>query len=76
MEITFALFGKLHAQLQLLSLAFPAKMLVTLGVLAMLSQVFPRIYEGIAAKNIGADAAGGRLMADKNQQTENRPSEN
>jgi flagellar biosynthetic protein FliR len=53
-DITFALFGKLHAQLQLLSLAFPAKMLVTLGMLAMLTQVFPRIYEGIAAKSVSA----------------------
>jgi flagellar biosynthetic protein FliR len=53
-DITFALFGKLHAQLQLLSLAFPAKMLVTLSMLAMLSQVFPRIYEGIAAKSVSA----------------------
>jgi flagellar biosynthetic protein FliR len=53
-DITFALFGKLHAQLQLLSLAFPAKMLVTLGMLAMLSQVFPRVYEGIAAKSVSA----------------------
>ena len=53
-DITFALFGKLHAQLQLLSLAFPAKMLVTLGMLALLSQVFPRIYEGIAAKSVSA----------------------
>jgi flagellar biosynthetic protein FliR len=53
-DITFALFGKLHAQLQLLSLAFPAKMLVTLGMLAMLTQVFPRIYEGVAVKSVSA----------------------
>ena len=53
-DITFALFGKLNAQLQLLSLAFPAKMLATLGVLAMLSQVYPSVYEGIAAKGVAA----------------------
>ena len=53
-DITFALVGKLHAQLQLLSLAFPAKMLVALGVLALLSQVFPTVYEGIAAKGVSA----------------------
>jgi hypothetical protein len=29
-------------------------MLVTLGMLAMLSQVFPRVYEGIAAKSVSA----------------------
>lgn len=53
-DIAFALFGKLHAQLQLLSLAFPAKMLASLGMLALLSQVFPTIYEGIAAKGVTA----------------------
>jgi flagellar biosynthesis protein FliR len=53
-DITFALFGKLHSHLQLLSLAFPAKMLVTLGMLALLSQVFPSVYEGIAAQGVAA----------------------
>ena len=53
-DIAFALFGKLHAHLQLLSLAFPAKMLVTLGVLALLSAAFPRIYEGIAVQGVAA----------------------
>jgi flagellar biosynthetic protein FliR len=53
-DITFALFGKLHAQLQMLSLAFPAKMLVTLGVLALLCRTFPRVYEGIAAQGVSA----------------------
>ena len=53
-DIAFALFGKLHAQLQLLSLAFPAKMLATLGVLALLTAAFPRVYEGIAAQGVAA----------------------
>src|SRR5438094_108443 len=53
-DLTFALFGRLHAQLQLLSLAFPAKMLATLGMLALLSQVFPRAYEGVAARGVAA----------------------
>jgi flagellar biosynthetic protein FliR len=53
-DIAFALFGRLHAQLQLLSLAFPAKMLATLGMLALLSAAFPRIYEGIAAQGVTA----------------------
>ena len=53
-DIAFALFGKLHAQLQMLSLAFPAKMLATLGMLALLSAAFPRIYEGIAAQGVAA----------------------
>jgi flagellar biosynthetic protein FliR len=53
-DLTLALFGKLHSQLQLLSLAFPAKMLATLGMLALLSQAFPAVYEGIAAKGVAA----------------------
>ena len=53
-DIAFALFGKLHAQLQMLSLAFPAKMLVSLAMLALLSRAFPSVYEGIAAKGVSA----------------------
>jgi flagellar biosynthesis protein FliR len=53
-DIAFALFGKLHAQLQLLSLAFPAKMLATLAMLAMLSAAFPGVYEKIAAQGVMA----------------------
>jgi flagellar biosynthesis protein FliR len=53
-DIAFALFGKLHAQLQMLSLAFPAKMLATLGMLALLSRAFPSVYEGIAAQGVSA----------------------
>jgi flagellar biosynthetic protein FliR len=53
-DIAFALFGRLHAQLQMHSLAFPAKMLATLGMLAMLCRVFPSVYEGLAAKGVAA----------------------
>jgi len=53
-DLTFALFGRLHAQLQLLSLAFPAKMLATLGMLALLSQAFPRAYEALATRGVAA----------------------
>jgi flagellar biosynthetic protein FliR len=53
-DIAFALFGKLHGHLQMLLLAFPAKMLATLAVLALLTQAFPAIYEGIASKGVAA----------------------
>ena len=53
-DIAFALFGKLHAQLQMLSLAFPAKMLATLAMLALLCRAFPSVYEGIAAQGVAA----------------------
>jgi flagellar biosynthetic protein FliR len=53
-DIAFALFGRLHAQLQMNSLAFPAKMLATLGMLAVLCQIFPSVYEGLAAQGVAA----------------------
>ncbi|MFB3776037.1 MAG: flagellar biosynthetic protein FliR [Bryobacteraceae bacterium] len=42
-DIALALVGRLNAQLQLLTLAFPLKMLATLVVLAWLLPVFPRV---------------------------------
>ncbi len=42
-DVALALLGRVNAQLQLLSLAFPAKMLVTLLMLAWMSLLFPRI---------------------------------
>jgi len=42
-DVALALLGRLNAQLQLLSLAFPAKMLTALGVLATVVAVFPRV---------------------------------
>ncbi|MBZ5723575.1 MAG: flagellar biosynthetic protein FliR [Acidobacteriia bacterium] len=42
-DVALALLGRLNAQLQLLSLAFPAKMLVALLVLSWVSVIFPRV---------------------------------
>jgi len=42
-DVALALLGRLNAQLQLLSLAFPAKMLTALAVLALVASVIPRI---------------------------------
>lgn len=47
-DLALAVFGKLNAQLQLLSLAFPAKMLVALGVLGLGFPVWARVFEGLA----------------------------
>jgi flagellar biosynthetic protein FliR len=43
-DVALALMGRLNAQLQLLSLAFPAKMLVALLVLAWTAPLYPRIF--------------------------------
>jgi flagellar biosynthesis protein FliR len=43
-DVALALMGRLNAQLQLLSLAFPAKMLVALLVLAWTAPLYPRVF--------------------------------
>lgn len=42
-DVAVALLGRLNAQLQLMSLAFPAKMLVTLLMLGWVAWAFPRV---------------------------------
>ena len=42
-DIALALLGRLNQQLQLLSLAFPLKMLTALLVLSWMAAVFPRL---------------------------------
>jgi flagellar biosynthesis protein FliR len=44
-DLTLALLGRLSAQMQLLSLSFPLKMLAALLVLALLAPTLPRVYE-------------------------------
>ncbi|MCX6632569.1 MAG: flagellar biosynthetic protein FliR, partial [Candidatus Solibacter sp.] len=47
-DVALALLGRINAQLQLLSLAFPAKMLTTLILLSWVSAMFPRILREIS----------------------------
>jgi flagellar biosynthetic protein FliR len=42
-DISLALLGRLNSQLQLITLAFPIKMLVSVGLLAWLVLVFPQV---------------------------------
>ncbi len=42
-DVALALLGRLNQQLQLLSIAFPAKMLTALAVLGLVAALFPRI---------------------------------
>ena len=46
-DVALALLGRINAQLQLLTLAFPAKMLITLIMLSWLSATFPRVLREI-----------------------------
>lgn len=52
-DVAIALLGRLHAQLQLLILGFPVKMMAAIGVLAWISVVFPRIYGEFGGQALG-----------------------
>ncbi|HYV61500.1 MAG TPA: flagellar biosynthetic protein FliR [Bryobacteraceae bacterium] len=43
-DLSLALLARLNSQLQLITLAFPIKMLLTLGLLAWLLLVFPKVF--------------------------------
>jgi len=48
LDIAFAVLGRLHAQLQLLSLAFAVKMLVALAFLTSVLSFYPTVFEQTA----------------------------
>lgn len=48
LDLALALAGKVEQHLQLLSLAFPAKMMVGLAVIALLAPMVPRFFEASA----------------------------
>ncbi len=52
-DLALALLGRMQQQLQLLSLAFPVKMLAALGLLAALTPVVERMFDGAATRAIG-----------------------
>lgn len=47
-DVSLALLGRINAQLQLLSLAMPAKMLTALILLSLLAALFPRILREVS----------------------------
>jgi len=47
-DVALALLGRLNSQLQLLSLAFPAKMLTALLVLSWMAALFPRVMRELS----------------------------
>lgn len=48
-DISLALLARLNSQLQLITLAFPIKMLLSLGLLAWLLLVFPQVFAQASA---------------------------
>ncbi|HTW66150.1 MAG TPA: flagellar biosynthetic protein FliR [Bryobacteraceae bacterium] len=53
LDVAFAVLGRLHAQLQLLSLSFTIKMLVGLAFLASILVVYPGVFERSAERTFG-----------------------
>ncbi len=45
LDVAFAVLGRLHAQMQLLSLSFAIKMLVALAFLASILSLYPAVFE-------------------------------
>jgi len=48
-DVALALLGRINANLQMLTLAFPAKMLASMALLAALTAMLPSLYVGVAA---------------------------
>jgi flagellar biosynthetic protein FliR len=55
-DISLALLGRINAQLQLLSLTFPVKMLVSIATLAVLMAAMPVVFERSARETLTAIA--------------------
>ena len=53
-DVALALLGRLNAQLQLLSLAFPVKMLLALAVLSWIAVLFPRMLRDFSGLGFAA----------------------
>ncbi len=53
-DFALALLGRLNQQLQLLSLAFPLKMLLALAVLGWTAAIFPRALAELSGQALGA----------------------
>jgi len=54
LDIAFAVLGRLHAQMQLLTLAFAIKMLVAVAFLASIISVYPAAFEHVGERTFGA----------------------
>jgi flagellar biosynthesis protein FliR len=53
-DLALALLGRINSQLQLISLAFPIKMLTALALFAAVAGLFPHVYRGYADRLLEA----------------------
>ena len=71
-EISLALLARLNAQLHLITLSFPIKMLLSLVLLAWLVSIFPKVFmqsagPGAASRARAAFLLRSRRMADSSK---------
>ncbi len=59
-DLTLGFLGRVNAQLQLLTLAFPVKIMAALGLFAVLAPVYARVYQEFAQH--GLEVAGRILL--------------
>jgi hypothetical protein len=71
-DISLALLGRVNAQLQLLTIAFPIKMMLALTIFGWILVLLPTIMRNDmgAALTRGERTAGSLAMAEKDQKTE------
>lgn len=58
-DLTLGFLGRVNAQLQLLTLAFPVKIIAALGLFAALAPVYARVYEQLARHTL---ETAGRIL--------------
>ncbi len=51
-DVALALLGRMQQQLQLLTLAFPVKMLAAVALLAIMAPMIPRLFSGVAERTL------------------------
>jgi flagellar biosynthetic protein FliR len=54
LDIAMALLGRMQQQLQLLSLAFPIKMLAAVAILAVMAPMLPRLFHSSSERTVTA----------------------
>ncbi len=58
-DLTLAFLGRVNSQLQLLTLSFPVKIMAALGLLAVLTPVYARVYSSFAQHSL---ETAGRIL--------------
>jgi flagellar biosynthetic protein FliR len=59
-DLTLGFLGRVNAQLQLLTLAFPVKIMAAMGLFAVLTPIYARVYHAFAQHSI--ETAGKLLL--------------